>query len=129
MSLSSQPVQAVRLGSLTLQPVSDGAILQMDPASIFRDARPEEWQPHVKLDDSGNLELALTCLLVQVGDRRILIDTGYGVQPERPEVGQLANSLAEVSALPRRTSTPWSSAIRTGTTSAARRSAAARLPG
>jgi glyoxylase-like metal-dependent hydrolase (beta-lactamase superfamily II) len=89
-------VQALRLGSLTLQPVSDGAILQMDPANIFRDARPEEWQPHVKLNDSGNLELALTCLLVQVGDRHILIDTGYGVQPERPEVGQLANSLAEV---------------------------------
>jgi glyoxylase-like metal-dependent hydrolase (beta-lactamase superfamily II) len=89
-------VQALRLGSLTLQPVSDGAILQMDPANIFRDARPEEWQPHVKRNDSGNLELALTCLLVQVGDRHILIDTGYGVQPERPEVGQLANSLAEV---------------------------------
>jgi glyoxylase-like metal-dependent hydrolase (beta-lactamase superfamily II) len=99
MSSSTQHVQALRLGSLTLQPVSDGAILQMDPSSIFRDARPEEWQPHVSLNDRGHLELALTCLLVQVGDRQILVDTGYGAQPERPEVGQLANSLAKVGVL------------------------------
>jgi len=32
---------------------------------------------------------------VRVGDRTILIDTGYGAQPLRPEVGQLAQSLAE----------------------------------
>jgi glyoxylase-like metal-dependent hydrolase (beta-lactamase superfamily II) len=96
MSSSTQNVQALQLGSLTLLPVSDGAILQMDPSNLFRDARNEEWQPHVSLNGSGNLELALTCLLVRVGDRHILIDTGYGVQPERPEVGQLAKSLAEV---------------------------------
>ncbi|MGI9149673.1 MAG: MBL fold metallo-hydrolase [Chloroflexota bacterium] len=93
MSSSTEPV---RLGSLMLQPVSDGAILQMDPSSIFRDAPAENWQPHVSLNAHGNLELALTCLLVGVGERRILADTGYGVQPERPEVGKLANSLAEV---------------------------------
>jgi glyoxylase-like metal-dependent hydrolase (beta-lactamase superfamily II) len=96
MSSSTQPVQPLRLGSLTLQPVSDGAILQMDPSNIFHDARPEDWQPRVSLNPQGNVELALTCLLVRVGDRRILIDTGYGVQPERPEVGQLAESLAQV---------------------------------
>src|SRR5437879_1430387 len=96
MSSSTQPVQALRLGPLTLQPVSDGAILQMDPASIFRDALPEEWQPQVSLNGKGNLELALTCLLVRVGDRTILVDTGYGALPDRPEVGQLTHSLAEV---------------------------------
>jgi glyoxylase-like metal-dependent hydrolase (beta-lactamase superfamily II) len=96
MSSSTQHVQAIRLGSLTLQPVSDGAIVHMDPSSIFTDAMPDEWQPHVSLNARGTIELALTCLLVRVGDRRILIDTGYGVQPERPEVGQLANSLAVV---------------------------------
>ena len=54
---SSQHVQALRLGSLTLQPVSDGAILQMDPASLFADARIEEWQPRVSLNGRGNLRL------------------------------------------------------------------------
>jgi len=96
MSSSTPPVQALRLGSLLLQPVSDGAILHMDPASIFRDARPEEWQTRVSLNARGNLELALTCLLVQIGDHRILVDTGYGALADRPEVGRLAQSLAEV---------------------------------
>jgi glyoxylase-like metal-dependent hydrolase (beta-lactamase superfamily II) len=68
----------------------------MPPASIFQDAAPEDWQPHVALNANGNLELALTCLLVRVGDRRILVDTGYGQVAERPEVGQLAVSLAAV---------------------------------
>jgi glyoxylase-like metal-dependent hydrolase (beta-lactamase superfamily II) len=96
MASSTRNAQAVRLGSLTLQPVSDGMILQMDPANIFRDARPEEWQPYVTLNANGNVEMALTCLLVRVGERTILVDTGYGVQPDRPEVGQLANGLREV---------------------------------
>jgi glyoxylase-like metal-dependent hydrolase (beta-lactamase superfamily II) len=86
----------VRLGSIELQPVSDGAILQMDPAAIFKDAQPEEWQPHVTLNAQGNVELALTCLLVRVGERHILVDTGFGPRPDRPEVGLLGQSLAEV---------------------------------
>ncbi len=100
MSSSTQPVQALRLGPLTLQPVSDGAILQMDPASIFRDAPREQWQPHLSLNGKGNLELALTCLLVRVGDHTILVDTGYGALPDRPEVGQLTHSLAKIGVAP-----------------------------
>ena len=90
------PADPLRIGSLILQPVSDGAILQMDPANVFRDAAPEEWEPYVQRNANGNIELALTCLLVRVGDRRILVDTGYGPQPGRPEVGQLASSLGDV---------------------------------
>ena len=86
----------LRIGPLILQPVSDGAILQMDPANVFRDAAPEEWQPYVERNAHGNIELALTCLLVRVGDKRILVDTGFGPQPDRPEVGLLPSSLAEV---------------------------------
>jgi glyoxylase-like metal-dependent hydrolase (beta-lactamase superfamily II) len=96
MAPSTPHAQPLRLGSLILQPVSDGSILQMDPTHIFRDARPDEWQPFVSQNANGNVELALTCLLVRVGDHTILIDTGYGPQPLRPEVGQLAQSLAEV---------------------------------
>ncbi|MBV9578347.1 MAG: MBL fold metallo-hydrolase [Chloroflexi bacterium] len=86
----------LRLGALELQPVSDGAILQMDPAHIFKDAEPADWQPYVTRNAQGNIELALTCLLVRVGDRRILVDTGFGPRPDRPEVGLLGQSLADV---------------------------------
>ncbi len=96
MSSSIPYAQPLQVGPLTLQPVSDGAILQMDPMSIFRDTTPDQWQSRVTLNANGNLELALTCLLVRVGDLRILVDTGYGVQSARPEVGQLARSLSEV---------------------------------
>jgi glyoxylase-like metal-dependent hydrolase (beta-lactamase superfamily II) len=86
----------LRLGPLVLQPVSDGALLQMDPANIFKDAQPAEWEPYVTRDAQGNVELALTCLLVHVGDRHILVDTGFGPRPDRPEVGLLGQSLAAV---------------------------------
>ena len=92
----SRSASLLRVGSLSLQPVSDGAILQMDPANIFHEARAEDWQPRVSLNAHGNIELALTCLLVSVGDRQILIDTGYGQQPGRPEVGHLAQHLGEL---------------------------------
>src|SRR5437667_341568 len=60
----------------------------------------EQWQPHLTLNGKGNLELALTCLLVRVGDRTILVDTGYGALPDRPEVGQLTHSLAKIGVAP-----------------------------
>jgi glyoxylase-like metal-dependent hydrolase (beta-lactamase superfamily II) len=92
----TQSASPLHIGPLTIQPVSDGAILQMSPANLFKDAAPEQWQPHVTLNANGNLELALTCLLVRVGERCILVDTGYGHVADRPEVGQLAASLAKV---------------------------------
>src|SRR5579864_5824445 len=85
----------LRIGSITIQPVSDG-ILRLDPSSIFKDAQPEEWQPYVSLDEHGRTELALNCLLLRVGERCILVDTGFGPRPDGPELGQLFGSLAEV---------------------------------
>jgi glyoxylase-like metal-dependent hydrolase (beta-lactamase superfamily II) len=85
----------LRLGSLVLQPVSDG-VLRLDPAAIFAQAQPEQWQPHVERDANGRVALSLTCLLVQAGDRRILIDTGFGARPDNPAVGHLAEELAEL---------------------------------
>jgi len=92
--MSAQHVASpVRLGSLVLQPVSDG-ILRLDPASIFVEAPQEAWQPHVQLDADGRVAVGLTCLLVQAGDRRLLIDTGFGARPDNPAVGHLAEGLA-----------------------------------
>jgi glyoxylase-like metal-dependent hydrolase (beta-lactamase superfamily II) len=78
-----------------LQPVSDG-VLYLDPATIFNEAEPAEWQPHVQLDANGRVELSLTCLLVQAGDRRILIDTGFGPRPDNLALGRLGESLSEL---------------------------------
>jgi glyoxylase-like metal-dependent hydrolase (beta-lactamase superfamily II) len=85
----------LRLGSLTLQPVSDG-VIWLPARSVFPEAPEAEWRPHVHVDEQERLELALTCLLVIVGDRRIVIDTGYGDRPDNPLVGHLPESLAEV---------------------------------
>jgi glyoxylase-like metal-dependent hydrolase (beta-lactamase superfamily II) len=93
---STHDAPALRLGSLSLLPVSDGTILEMDPSHIFSDAQPEDWKSRITRNAHGNVELALTCLLVGVGERRILIDTGYGILANRPEVGQLGIRLGEL---------------------------------
>ena len=91
-SLSIAP--PVRLGPLTLQPVSDG-VLHLSPASIFVEAPDDSlWKPYVQLDSHGNVALSLACLLVQVGERRILVDTGFGQRPDNVDVGRLGEGLA-----------------------------------
>lgn len=87
--------EPLRLGSLLIQPVSDGE-LRMDPANIFPDAPPNEWQPRVDRDEQGRVTLALTCLLVEAGGRRILVDTGFGPRPDRPSAGRLLEGLANL---------------------------------
>jgi glyoxylase-like metal-dependent hydrolase (beta-lactamase superfamily II) len=84
-----------------LQPVSDG-VLHLDPAGLFHAAPPETWQPRVQpeLDANGKLPVALTCLLVQAGDRRILIDTGFGPRPADPAVGHLPAALGDLGVTP-----------------------------
>jgi glyoxylase-like metal-dependent hydrolase (beta-lactamase superfamily II) len=88
-------VGPLRLGSLVIQPVSDGR-LRLSPASIFAEAPAEEWQPRVPLDEHGNVELSLTCLLVEAGGRRLLVDTGYGSRPDNPATGHLGAELAKL---------------------------------
>jgi glyoxylase-like metal-dependent hydrolase (beta-lactamase superfamily II) len=89
----------LRIGSLLIQPVSDG-LLRLDPSNIFADAAPHEWQPYVQRDTHGRVELALTCLLVQAGERRILIDTGFGHRPDSSELGLLSRNLSQLGVAP-----------------------------
>jgi glyoxylase-like metal-dependent hydrolase (beta-lactamase superfamily II) len=90
----------LQLGPLTLQPISDGALHMAPGPSIFHEAPAEEWQERVELDAHGNVELSMNCLLVRVGERRILVDTGYGFVADRPAVGHLANGLAALDVSP-----------------------------
>ena len=89
----------LRLGSLVIQPVSDG-VLRLDPSDIFADAAPEEWQPHVPRDDHGRVELGLTCLLVKAGERRILVDTGFGHRSDSSELGLLSRNMSQLGVAP-----------------------------
>ena len=59
----------------------------MSPNGIFHEASPEDWQPRVPLDEHGNVSLSLACLLVRVGDRRILVDTGFGPLAQQSRSG------------------------------------------
>jgi glyoxylase-like metal-dependent hydrolase (beta-lactamase superfamily II) len=89
----------LRLGSIVIQPVSDG-VLKDDPSAIFVDARPEQWQPAVPLDAQGRVELSLTCLLVEAAGRRILVDTGCGFVPDDDGVGHVTEGLATLGLTP-----------------------------
>jgi glyoxylase-like metal-dependent hydrolase (beta-lactamase superfamily II) len=90
----------LRLGPITLQPVSDGTLHMAPGPSIFPEAPAPDWEPHVSVDLHGNVELSLTCLLVGVGDRRILVDTGYGARPDNPQTGHLLAGLAALGVSP-----------------------------
>src|SRR5439155_6235679 len=67
---------------------------------IFADAAPEEWQPHVPRDDHGRVELGLTCLLVKAGERRILVDTGFGHRSDSSELGLLSRNMSQLGVAP-----------------------------
>src|SRR6185436_11592372 len=51
--------------------------LKMDAALMFGPQQPAEFREQVHLDD-GHVSFGVNCVLIQVGDRRILLDTGTG---------------------------------------------------
>jgi len=69
-------VTTLRIGSIEIAVVPDGR-LRMDPALMFGDTQPEAWRKLVQLDQ-GRVPFSVNCLLVRIGERRILLDTGTG---------------------------------------------------
>ena len=67
----------MRIGPIEVAVVSDGQ-LAMDPELMFGGGQPEEWRRLVDLDHTGKVPFSINCLLVRVGERRILVDTGAG---------------------------------------------------
>ena len=88
----------MRIGVIELEVVPDGRV-KLDPDRMFGSGQPEEWRRMIHLDH-GRIPLSVNCLLVRVGERRILIDTGTGrdepVLMERygDECGRLVDNLA-----------------------------------
>ncbi len=66
-----------RMGAIEVAVVSDGQIA-LDPTRMFGPSQPEEWRQAVNLNQDGKIPFSVNCLLVRVGERRILVDTGVG---------------------------------------------------
>jgi glyoxylase-like metal-dependent hydrolase (beta-lactamase superfamily II) len=71
-------IRSLSLGDTTVSYVPDGAV-QLDPRAWLPDTTDEVWAEHPEyLDDSGNLVASIGGLLVEHGDRALLIDAGFG---------------------------------------------------
>jgi glyoxylase-like metal-dependent hydrolase (beta-lactamase superfamily II) len=102
-------VRAVRLGDTTVSFVPDGAV-QLPPRGWLPATDDKVWAAHPEyLDDSGSLVASIGGLLVEHGDRALLIDAGFGPHSLPPDPGTprgaihggaLLDSLAELGRRP-----------------------------
>lgn len=101
-------IRSIRLGDTKVSYVPDGDV-RMRPPALLRDSTDEVWAAHPEyLDAEGHLVGSIGALLVEHGDRALLIDAGFG--PRRGEApdgpvssvhgGALAQSLAELGRAP-----------------------------
>src|SRR4051794_38325900 len=101
-------IRSVRLGEMRVSYVPDGAA-RLRPRDLFPDTTSEVWAARPEfMDRSGNLVASIGGLLVENGDRALLIDAGIGPQSSRESDGPLAemhggallDSLAELGRRP-----------------------------
>lgn len=98
-------IRSVRLGDVRVSYVPDGAV-RLRPRALFPGTTAEDWQERPELlDESGELVASIGGLLVEDGDRALLIDAGFGPRSWPPEQdgprglihgGALLDSLAEL---------------------------------
>lgn len=102
-------IRSVRLGETKVSFVPDGA-LQLPPRGWLPDSTDEFWATRPEyVDSAGYLAAGIGALLVEHGDRALLIDAGFGPQsrPPDPNVprgtiygGALLDSLADLGRTP-----------------------------
>ncbi|MFQ5496202.1 MAG: MBL fold metallo-hydrolase [Phycisphaerae bacterium] len=71
----------VRIGDLTVT-LLDGGHLWLDGGAMFGIIPKPLWSRRVEVDQANRIPLAMTCFLVEAGDKRVLIETGAG-QPSK----------------------------------------------
>jgi glyoxylase-like metal-dependent hydrolase (beta-lactamase superfamily II) len=82
-------LRSLKLGEVTVSYVPDGAV-QLRPRAWLPASTDDDWAAHPEyLDDTGNLVASIGGLLVERGDRALLIDAGVGpvsmpAQPGNP---------------------------------------------
>ncbi len=67
----------MNLGDWRFRVFNDG-LFKLDGGSMFGVVPRVLWEKHHPADDANRIQLCLRCLLVDHGDRRILVDTGIG---------------------------------------------------
>lgn len=102
-------LRSMKLGELLISYVPDGYV-QLIPRSWLADSTDGDWlQLGDHLDQTGNLVASIGGLLIQRGDRALLIDAGFGpyrvaAEPGNPYAegvgGELLNSLAALGCAP-----------------------------
>ncbi len=100
----SAGIRSIRLGDTKVSYVPDGDV-RLRPLQLLQDTTDEVWAAHPEyLDATGHLVGSVGGLLVEHGDRALLIDAGFGPQaleaPDGPlgaiHGGALPHSLAEL---------------------------------
>lgn len=104
-------IRSVRIGDLTVTHVPDG-VVGLSPRGWLPGTTDEVWAAHPEyLDEKGELVAGIGGLLVEHGDRALLIDAGFGplsvpARPGRPERairgGALLDNLAALGRDPAR---------------------------
>ncbi|MFB7149257.1 MBL fold metallo-hydrolase [Streptomyces virginiae] len=101
-------IRSIRLGETKVSYVPDGDV-RLRPLELLPDTTEEVWAAHPEyLDPEGRLVGSVGALLVEHGDRALLIDAGFGPQtlrlPEGPldaiHGGALPAALAELGRRP-----------------------------
>jgi glyoxylase-like metal-dependent hydrolase (beta-lactamase superfamily II) len=67
----------MQLGDLTLHIVSDGTYWQ-DGGGLFGLVPKPLWEQVMEPDERNRVPFEMRCLLVETGEQRVLVDTGYG---------------------------------------------------
>ncbi len=57
--------------------ISDGSI-KLDAGSVFGQVPKTAWETSVNTDRKNRMTLGLTCLVLQINGKNILVDTGVG---------------------------------------------------
>ncbi|MFI1279948.1 MBL fold metallo-hydrolase [Streptomyces sp. NPDC020858] len=101
-------IRSIRLGDTKVSYVPDGDV-RLRPLQLLQDTTDEVWAAHPEyLDATGHLVGSVGGLLVEHGDRALLIDAGFGPQaheaPDGPihaiHGGALPHGLAELGRRP-----------------------------
>lgn len=69
--------KGVRVGDIEFYLLSDG-VMRGDGGGFFGLVPKVLWEREIKPDELNRIPVALNCLLVLAGGKRILVDTGYG---------------------------------------------------
>jgi glyoxylase-like metal-dependent hydrolase (beta-lactamase superfamily II) len=67
----------VKLGDLQVQVLSDGFVF-LDGGAMFGIVPRALWEKKIRPDGRNRIRLALNCLLIHAGGKRILVETGAG---------------------------------------------------